>query len=142
MWNVSRLVTGVLLSIIVNSPAGAQSVPPTANAKDKMIPKGVTGAVVDWEEEQWWLALADCAAAFRVPPQDQEKFRTFSLAAIQRVATDRGINLRQATEIVLPYATSGQGLERAKTTSGIFGGPEDLRSRCDKVLIQYRAAFP
>jgi hypothetical protein len=106
-----------------------------------MIAKGATGAVADWEEEPWWLALADCASAFMLDPEDRDKVKAFSVAAMKRVSTDRAIDLRQAGGVVIPYVTSGQGLERAHTTNALFG-PEYLRARCDRVIIQYRAAFP
>lgn len=135
---------GLVLSLLLTSSdfAAAQSAPSAANADDKRVAKGVSGAVADWEEEPWWIALADCAAAFRLAPSDPNKTKAFSLAAIDRVSSDRRIDLKSAAAIVMPYAISGEGLERAKTTSEIFGSPDDLRSRCDGVMVQYRAAFP
>lgn len=129
----------LLLSLVGAVPAGARSAPPVEDPRDKVVAKGTTGAVADWWQEPWWIALADCAAVLRSAPEDRAKFQTFATAAMAQIAKDRGIPLRDAGGVVMPYVTTGQGHRRAEDVIAIFGGVGEMRSRCDKVLVQFKA---
>jgi hypothetical protein len=139
MRKVPGFVIALGLSLAGGAAFGAPSVPPAEDPRDKVIAKGTIGAVADWWEEPWWMALADCAAAFRSAPEDRAKVQTFATAAIAQVAKDRGIPLRDAGAVVMPYVTTGQGRQRAEDVILIYGGVDETRSRCDKVLVQYKA---
>ena len=127
------------LSLVGGAAFGAESAPPVDDPRDKIVANGATGAVADWWDEPWWIALADCAAVFRSAPEDRAKVQTFATAAMAQVAKDRGIPLRDAGAVVMPYVTTGQGRQRAEDVIAIFGGVSEARSRCDKVLVQYKA---
>jgi hypothetical protein len=128
--------TAASLLLVAGWSGLAQAIPDSADHRDKMVAVGPEGAAGDWDGQPWWIALADCAAAYREPPIDQPKFKNFGAAAMSRLAADRALPARQAAEIVMPYI-NGQGRERAQVMVGIFGGSEEIRSICDKALAHY-----
>lgn len=141
-----RIMTALAASagsiVVLAGGASAQTTPPALHPRDAIIAKGANGPVADWEEEPWWIALGDCAAAFRVSPEERARVQAFSIAAMKRVSTDRGITPREAGAVVMPYILTGQGHERADTAVGIYGGPDDLRARCEGVMVQFQKAYP
>ena len=126
-----------LIALAGSAPAWAQVVmPPPDDARDKMAPKEMSYAE---DVEPWWMALADCAAMFHAVPEDPAKFRAFGTAAIGQMAKDRGIPLRDAVAVVMPYILKGQGGVRAASLTGIYGDAVKPREGCDGVMVKYKA---
>lgn len=142
MRRTVRFLASLAACAAVAGPAWARNEPPPVDPKDKLVSETATGAVSDWQGEPWWMALADCSSAWRLDPPDKAKTSLFGVAAGKRISADRGIEPKAAMADVVPYIAAGQGAERAQTHSAIWGGPDELRKRCEGVMVQYKAAFP
>ena len=138
-----KLAVGItaLSALLACAPSSAQQLldRPPLDPRDKVVSPDTPGPAGDWEENAWWVALAECAAMFRSAPEDREKVQTFGTAAMGRLAKDRGLQAREAAAIVIPYINGPKAREIAEVFIALYGGVEMPRQRCDRVLEQHGA---